>query len=489
MPSISQYFVYFFLISANIGLASNSPRIDSLKTSLPYLDGLALHEAMMSIAEEYLNEENQEAIEWAERAINIPGLDTPTLVNGIRFSGSIKVILGQYHDVIENAEWAISLCLKSGLQRDQARLLSTLGNVYTFQGQYRQAFESHFKAMKIRETLDDSIELIYSYHNIGFLFYKLHNYAKALEFYNKSINLSLIAKDPPNLQTQYINTALCHFNLGNHKAGFDLIRDAFLSADSTSLSKNIKMEAFFAFGLGLLQTGQLDEAVRHFTSSLEISRELTNKRFEAENLTYLGKIYSSKNDIRKAIPLFQEAAALAKENDFHEIALECYKALAASFERIGDSFQASSYKENLITEQNHLHPLALAMDLAVIEADLIEKEVAKTYERQDRVRKARDSEMKSQKVVFWLISVLLTLLLVILFLTFKAFAQQRKISTKLHQRVLERANSLKAPILTREQLVDDYRNSIFNYQQTLREVDIILKECWPTRDLVAKKCK
>ena len=74
---------------------------------------------------------------------------------------------------------------------DVAQTLNCIGNVYQNKGDYAKALEHYNKSLEIRTKIKgaDSIDVAQTLNNIGNLYQNKGDYAKALENYNKCLEI------------------------------------------------------------------------------------------------------------------------------------------------------------------------------------------------------------------------------------------------------------------------------------------------------------
>lgn len=83
------------------------------------------------------------------------------------------------------AKSAIRLAEKLGLEKIKGNALNIMGVAQLIRSDYEDALKTHLQALKIREALKDSTGMLESNLNIGNVYYRNGEMAKAAEMYQK----------------------------------------------------------------------------------------------------------------------------------------------------------------------------------------------------------------------------------------------------------------------------------------------------------------
>ena len=112
-------------------------------------------------------------------------------------------------------EQALSLYEAGGERKEQANMLSMIGNVHTVLGDTRRALDYHQNALQIRQELNDNLGQILSTNNISGVYSTLGDLQKALEYQSQSLALSQRAGDSRAQAITLNNLALIFDKLGD----------------------------------------------------------------------------------------------------------------------------------------------------------------------------------------------------------------------------------------------------------------------------------
>ncbi|MDO8966871.1 tetratricopeptide repeat-containing sensor histidine kinase [Algoriphagus sp.] len=176
------------------------------------------------------------------------------------------------------AKSAIRLAEKLGLEKIKGNALNIMGVAQLIRSDYEDALKTHLQALKIREALKDSTGMLESNLNIGNVYYRNGEMAKAAEMYQKALVYGLAIK---NLRGQ----SLIYNNLGNYHK------------DRWTQNQDQK---------------DLDLALNYLQKSLQIKEELKDSHGLVNTLTQLAELNMS--DRGKASGYLLRALDIAEAN-------------------------------------------------------------------------------------------------------------------------------------------------------------------------------
>lgn len=201
---------------------------------------------------------------------------------------------------------------------------NTLGMGSRKTGDYKQALEYHFKALKIAQTHNLANHYFYTTYSALCLAYtEQGNYTPAIEYGYKTLKATEIEKDT-------LNTAIVNNNLANvffqiHNYPKALLH--YQKALDIAVSLNNK------FGQGLItsnmgsvyyQCGKLDSAKLFFDRSVMISQDIDDIGGVGINYLNLGSYYQRIKKYDKAIEYFRKAEKIFIEQDMQSNQADIY---------------------------------------------------------------------------------------------------------------------------------------------------------------------
>src|ERR1700741_3158598 len=82
-----------------------------------------------------------------------------------------------------------------GPERWKALAFGTQGSAFMVLGNYPKALSAYLNALKVNEQIGDKRGIASSNNNIGLVYQEQKNYSKAMEYYQKCLEISMATKD------------------------------------------------------------------------------------------------------------------------------------------------------------------------------------------------------------------------------------------------------------------------------------------------------
>jgi tetratricopeptide (TPR) repeat protein len=195
-------------------------------------------------------------------------------------------------------------------KKQQAEEYLEQGNAYAFQDDYAKAIELYNKAIELKPDFE------FAYNNLGNAYSKRGDYAKAIELYSKAIELNL--KDP----VVYNNMGNTYYEQGDYAKAIESYSKAIeLNPDDASAYNNL--------GNVYEKKGNYSKAIESFHKAIELEPD------EAKVHYNLGNLYCDQGDYSKAIESYSKAIELNPD----DTEVYYYNLGSAYFER-DDYFKA-----------------------------------------------------------------------------------------------------------------------------------------------------
>ncbi len=263
---------------------------------------------------------------------------------------------------------SFQLATQLSYDKGMADASHTLGMLYWYQGNYWQAADYYFKALEIREALDDSLGLARSYNNIGNVYFHQEKYYNALKYYRQSLQLREEIGDSTGLIYSYNNLGDVYQRRKDIEEALQYYEQAYAIAESLGSDRG---RAFVMHNLGRLSLDQqaYKPATTYFERSLAYYEKLNHRNGIVENLNYMAKtLVLQKANLSKCLELSQEAIRLAKEIGAKQLQADAQINLAAAFALRGE------YKKSFNLERKsrllHNEIVAENRERAIVETQI-----------------------------------------------------------------------------------------------------------------------
>ncbi len=235
----------------------------------------------------------------------------------------------------------LSITSKNNLLQFRANALNIAGVSLLIKSEFESSLQNHLKALKIRETLPDSIGIMESYLNIGNIYYRTGEATKGAASYKTALSVAEKINHERGMSLLFNNLGSFYFDRWQeNKSQEDLEEASNYLENSREIKEKLKDSVSLIHTYNLLselyiETGKIEKGEDLLHKALSISE----KRQDIESRIALLMRFSSLNQDRKN---YREAMRYTKEA--YPLALS-----------IG-----SSYQINLVTKEISL--LAKAMN-------------------------------------------------------------------------------------------------------------------------------
>lgn len=253
--------------------------------------------------------------------------------------------LKYYEKILE-----VSIKLKNVKQ--EAEALFSIGQVYREQQKYSAAAEYFQQALKISENISDKALTSNILLNIGKTFDDQKNCAAAVEFYEKCLKEAegIIDKQlSTKIKATAANNAAVMFYFARNYASalkfFEKALDLFRELSDTEQTA----KTYNYLGLISLNYGNYSEAIQHFDEALKIFSDSGNKSWESTILSNMGVVYNTIGKSDESIKCYEKALKLNESiNDRQRT--------ATSLNNIGVVFLShGNYKKAMQCQQKALN--------------------------------------------------------------------------------------------------------------------------------------
>src|SRR5690606_23292747 len=206
--------------------------------------------------------------------------------------------------------YILPIAKRNGFTKEQANVVNLLAIDFTLKANYDKALEYHFENLILREQEGNHRSIRESLNNIGVVYFKLRNFAKALEYYSLAMKHDNFEKHSSFRDQLLINTALCYNQLNDFDKARQLINDG-LNYCSPNCSDYTILYGEFGLGVSYYGQEQFEQARGHFQKSLSIANSSQNVRFQAENSMFLANIYVKSKQYDSALVALKTTEELA----------------------------------------------------------------------------------------------------------------------------------------------------------------------------------
>ncbi|MBL4655834.1 MAG: tetratricopeptide repeat protein [Bacteroidia bacterium] len=182
--------------------------------------------------------------------------------------------------------------------------------------------------LKILEEIKNKKEMVYSYNNIGFIYYEQGEIEKALKYLFLALNIFEEINDKLGMATSYNNIGLIYNNQAEIEKALEYY---FLSLKIYEEIKDKYGMATSYNNIGFIfkDQGEIEKALEYYFMGLKLKEEVNDKEGIANSYNNIGSIYKNQGEIEKALEHFFLSLKIREE-------IKDKKGMAASYHNIGN---------------------------------------------------------------------------------------------------------------------------------------------------------
>jgi tetratricopeptide (TPR) repeat protein len=385
----TKIFLYLFLIVSTIVQAQDKV-MDSLQNELKKAkNDIDKTMVLNAIADQYKYSDPNKMAEYGNKALQLAKKINYKVEEGNAYLniGTSKIILGDYKKALDDFGLAKdifeennnSASNKREVSQGLAKAYGSMGIVFSEQSNYAKALQFYLKSVKIYENLNDESKCSKIYNNIGVVYKSQNADFKALEYFIKAQKIQEKLQDPNAgiTLTNIANIYLKQKNLDKASEYYDLAKKA--------LNKNPNPRALGEWnnnmGLYFAAKNQSKEAVSSWENAIQSFEKIDDKFGLADTYIFLGEFYLEKNQLEDALLNTNKALNLATEINVLEQKAISEKLLSEIYTQKGNSnlalehFQKYSIaKDSLTNEENIRKSVEASLNYEFEKKELLQKE-------------------------------------------------------------------------------------------------------------------
>lgn len=225
-----------------------------------------------------------------------------------------------------------------------ARVLNSLGSEYLKTGKYRKAIDFYNRSLNIFLQNGDIRRAGDALGNIGTSYLQLAEYRMAIEFYTKQLEIARQIKDLIGEGSALGNTGLAYMNLGEYGKA---IRNF---EQQIEISQRIGYAISEGSALGNLgsvymQLGEYEKAIKLFERHLEIARQIGDVRGEGNTFGSMGSAYLYLGQYLKAIELYKQQLKIVQRIKDVRGEGNAFDGMGLAYRHLGEFHKAFEFHE------------------------------------------------------------------------------------------------------------------------------------------------
>ena len=380
--------LYLFLIIATVVQAQDKV-LDSLQNELKKAkNDIDKTIVLNAIADQYKYSDPTKMAAYGNQALLLAKKIKYKVEEGNAYLniGTSNIILGDYKKALDNFilakaifEENITASTKKEVAQGLAKAYGSMGIVFSEQSNYAKALEYYLKSVKIYEELKDESKCSKIYNNIGVVYKSQSSDFKALEYFIKAQKIQDKLQD--------VNVGITLTNIANiylKQNSLDKASEYYTLAKK-ALEKNPNPRALGEWynnkGLYFKEKNQDNDAVSSWNNAIDTFQSIDDKFGLADTYIFLGEFYLQENQLDEALFNTNKALTLATEINVLEQKAASEKLLSEIYTKKGNSnlalehFQKYSVaKDSLTNEENIRRSVEASMNYEFEKKELLQKE-------------------------------------------------------------------------------------------------------------------
>lgn len=299
----------------------------------------------------------------------------------------------QFDVALTLAKKGYDLARKQGDRIHEGDFLRLMGFAHAKKGNIDSATVYYYDALAILEPINQSDKLGLLYNDIARLYRKINNPQRALEFYDKALDL---------YETENDLEGIARINNESGVVFRDYLNDYKTAKQRFEKSLMIQRERKDSVGIGYaleflgyneLLKKDYAKAETYLLDALKIREKLTDNFAVMLNYTALGELYKANKQYEESNRFFEKSNALAKKIDYLNIQMYNYGKIMENYEDLGDYEKAYLNLKSFNTLNDSLYNV---QRLKAVE------DITTKYETTEREKEIAEQKLSLKNKSLWI---------------------------------------------------------------------------------------
>lgn len=247
----------------------------------------------------------------------------------------------------------------AGVYNNEGFLADTRGDI-------PKALDYYQKSLDIEEEFQNTQGIATSLNNMGAVYQFQGETQKAIDYYQKSLALREQLGDQNGIAESLNNIGLLYDEQGNLSAALDCYQKARKIQEKAGDQPGLAT-TLINIGTIYVHQNDLDGALAHYEASLKIQEKLNNPKTLAGSLHNVASVYYKKGDYPKALQILQQSLDLALKTGNIQGIAHCYNSMGSIYQHQGkldlarqywkkafDTWEKVGDKQGMALTANHL---------------------------------------------------------------------------------------------------------------------------------------
>ncbi len=233
------------------------------------------------------------------------------IVRAYLLKARILDYLGDYREALQINFEALKISNKNSFELESARSLRQIGGMYEAMGDYKKAITYLNASLNKAKKINYLKGIASSMSDLGIVYYLQSDFTQASELFNKSLQIKLKIGDLRNIAVSYNYLGDIYENMGYYNKSIDYAFRGF------SINQKINNKSGIATSLSkigelYLKMNQYKKSIGYLNKSTILKQSLGEKHGIANNLVSFGLLYSKLGNIEKALAYLKKGLEIQK---------------------------------------------------------------------------------------------------------------------------------------------------------------------------------
>ena len=293
-----------------------------------------------------LESEDKKTADYCQKSIEI--IDLYNKAKKLRQENHFEEAVSFFNEAITYCDEINNSILKCKALRQQSYNYLNLNKL-------KQFMENNLKANEIAKRLNNVVEMIITFINIGHYYYLIDNINLAMENFDNAILLSNKKGLPTDIIFDgYYNGGVVNIEIGNYDKAIEYINvalelvsnnrhDPYYTASLINLGSTYVKKALTAGN-----NEDYDRALEYFNQALTAAEQVGNESFQVAVLNNIGSLKAHLEENLDALYYLNKARSLAEKIKLNNYLVSIYTNIGIIYARQGDYQNSSLYYDKAI---------------------------------------------------------------------------------------------------------------------------------------------
>jgi tetratricopeptide (TPR) repeat protein len=421
-------------------------------------------EIFHELAFQFIDHDNELSLKYLEKGIIISEemRDSAKFVTLNRLKGQVLRRLGKQTVALDLLEKVLPIARRHKLTTETMYILNALALTHTHMGHFDRGLEWNLQALAFSQDQNDSLNVASVLLNIGFIHLTIKNEDRAIEYFEKSLEIAELVNDRNLIALNNVNIGTALIYKKDYKLGKGRIARG-LKHCADKCPPRIVIPALYGIAVSQWNLNLVDSAETVIKNAYSLSVINGDFRFKAECLIVLAEIEIGQHKLDSAKHHLDEAYQIALSGELLIPLTRIQNSYFQFFRANNEPDKAAFFLNRYVKLQDSSLSTEVRNRILIAEIELNQK--ANLIEIAHKEELLAEQELRTQLVaIICALTLVLALGLV--------FIVQRKQSTnlKLDARVRERTRELEANKTALERAYHEQNELIAKTSQSIKNV-------------------